>query len=783
MNRTYSPLILIAALAMFGGNSMAVQAVHPSDREIPATLLTPASVRTQAADAPAPSPTVRPVIPFGELGSFSAHMWTYRSFWWTPGAGAPEGVKDLKSDALVVGTKGRVKFEKTGQYTFTFQYKNGPIKLTILGVDVCDLDGKVVAHDYHKGETGTYNTNNKYTLSIPKEGVYLLRYFIDRWENQNNRRAHVKPLPAASNGIIEISPALTTNTVVPVYDLKGEEQERYEQAQPKTATETAVAGAATLTFNSLMLPSSNKSLEWNDKSWHDIATIPSAVEKFGLKQEQVKQLEHNVFVEHSGLLTAEFQYDGGNNSLNPVGVELVDIKTDKVVASDYHKGNTGNTFSNNIYTFRVENPGNYKLRCLVSNSEPINSKGFIQVTLRDVDLLHLKKGAHYGVNFNEQDISTHGSRELKGVTITPQYGNAVKLENSNHRQVYWDFTGNPIKVIAGTNFAISTNYSGYAMQGFFYMDKNQNSRFDVEKIEDAELIATTGGQDSNKKWKKKSSDGVVSDYSGRPADAGQNFNFTLTAPTTPGLYRMRYKVDWASLEPGGTTDPGNELKKNGGNVVDFYIEVIDPVKTQVKNGTFSYNVSTFEGTNGKYATVHLPFAVQLPEGLTAHKLAMSDDKTEVSFPTLTERVIPANTAVFLSSENAGQFTLSSTFTTATLQTGLQGTNVSLPNSERKQDMKYFCLSSNADKLMLFMKPNDNVAIPANRAFILLPKAEGAANTLRIMLPELKPTSIRDLQQQLNNSAATEATYNLSGQRINGEAHGLVIRNGKKVWLP
>lgn len=391
MNRTYSPLILIAALAMFGGNSMAVQAVQPSDREIPATLLTPASVRTQAADAPAPSPTARPVIPFGELGSFSAHMWTYRSFWWTPGAGAPEGVKDLKSDALVVGTKGRVKFEKEGNYSFEFQWKNGPLKLSILGIDVCDLDGRVVAHDYHRGETGSRNSNNRYSLTIPKAGIYVLRYFIDRWENSHNSRPYVRPLPVASNGVINITPALATNTVVPVYDLKGEEKEHYEQAQPKTATETAMEGYATLTLNQLMLPQGNKSLEWQQSSWQDNATLPEAVKKFGLTQDKVKQLEKGIFIQNSGLLTAEFQYDGGNNALNPIGVELINPTTGEVVASDYHKGNTGNTFSNNIYTFRVENPGNYKLRCLVSNSEPLNSKGFIQVTLRDVDLLHLKK--------------------------------------------------------------------------------------------------------------------------------------------------------------------------------------------------------------------------------------------------------------------------------------------------------------------------------------------------------------------------------------------------------
>ena len=49
--------------------------------------------------------------------------------------------------------------------------------------------------------------------------------------------------------------------------------------------------------------------------------------------------------------------------------------------------------------------------------------------------------------------------------------------------------------------------------------------------------------------------------------------FDLPADLNPGFYRMRYKVDWDCVDPGGNTSSSNMITNNGGAIVDVRINV------------------------------------------------------------------------------------------------------------------------------------------------------------------------------------------------------------------
>ena len=49
--------------------------------------------------------------------------------------------------------------------------------------------------------------------------------------------------------------------------------------------------------------------------------------------------------------------------------------------------------------------------------------------------------------------------------------------------------------------------------------------------------------------------------------------FTLPTDLAPGFYRMRYKVDWASINPAGRAEDGNGIIKNGGAICDVVLNV------------------------------------------------------------------------------------------------------------------------------------------------------------------------------------------------------------------
>ena len=65
-----------------------------------------------------------------------------------------------------------------GNVTATFVFSGGSHKLNILGVDLVNAEGTVVASDYHHGTTGGSHSNNEYTLNNVPAGEYTLRYFV-----------------------------------------------------------------------------------------------------------------------------------------------------------------------------------------------------------------------------------------------------------------------------------------------------------------------------------------------------------------------------------------------------------------------------------------------------------------------------------------------------------------------------------------------------------------------------------------------------------------------------
>ncbi|MBR2318222.1 MAG: hypothetical protein IKA52_00920 [Bacteroidaceae bacterium] len=52
---------------------------------------------------------------------------------------------------------------------------------------------------------------------------------------------------------------------------------------------------------------------------------------------------------------------------------------------------------------------------------------------------------------------------------------------------------------------------------------------------------------------------------------------SFVMPEEPGVYRMRVKIDWCNIDPNGDQDGKfGDFMTNGGQIVDFMIEVVDP---------------------------------------------------------------------------------------------------------------------------------------------------------------------------------------------------------------
>lgn len=173
------------------------------------------------------------------MDSFTPTGWNSSSFNWEPGDELPEDIRksEIKVDNNtvspddVMGTRGYVSFRKAGTQTLTFQYTSGSHRLDIVGVDVVDGNGNVLAKDYHGGFTGGQKSNNVYTLDIPKAGAYVLRYFV----------AGTKRSDFSSNGTITFSEKIGVPVVL--YDLVAEKAEKAQVAQHKALADGTEATA------------------------------------------------------------------------------------------------------------------------------------------------------------------------------------------------------------------------------------------------------------------------------------------------------------------------------------------------------------------------------------------------------------------------------------------------------------------------------------------------------------------------------------------------------------
>ena len=305
-----------------------------------------------------------------DTAPFVYDRWTSSTFSWTPGSETPKGIINLGLPASgVVGTKGYLAVLGKGRQTITFQYTSGNHRLDIAGVDILDLEGNVVAHDYHKGYTGGAKSNNVYTLNIPERGYYLVRYFRDTVTDAQSS--------FNSNGTITWSCEVLAPELL--YDGNTEANVLPESSsQSSMQNVLAVGGTRTDT--------------WNTSSWSAPASVPARILELGYTADRIKMMSKPIsFTRSGGVFSAQFMYASGYHGLTIAGVELVDADGN-VVASDYHQGFSGSAKRDNIYSFTVPAVGSYSLYYYVvlnADGSDNTSSGNINLSYTKTEYLHL----------------------------------------------------------------------------------------------------------------------------------------------------------------------------------------------------------------------------------------------------------------------------------------------------------------------------------------------------------------------------------------------------------
>ena len=177
----------------------------------------------------------------------------------------------------------------------------------------------------------------------------------------------------------------------------------------------------------------------------------------------------------------------------------------------------------------------------------------------------------YAINFDKDAKQTHSSRYSTSVSLQQTGKDKQTIEFGKTMNGYEDLTTGTDKftVEAGSEVTPSIGYVGEWMHGYVYIDLDNNKQFsfnaDGADQTGTDVVSYSYYKDQNSKGEAASNNCNVN-----PMPA-------FTAPTTPGTYRIRFKVDWDNIDAGGSVLSTNNILNNGGGIYDATLEVVEPV--------------------------------------------------------------------------------------------------------------------------------------------------------------------------------------------------------------
>lgn len=308
----------------------------------------------------------------------------------------------------------------------------------------------------------------------------------------------------------------------------------------------------------------------------------------------------------------------------------------------------------------------------------------------------------------------------------------------------------------------------YKMYGLFkdntkaYLKSNDNDVFIMQKQADGKYKIVSSKADEQN---------LI--YTGQGNQTGQ----------TVSLFdiMVRDRINFGALNlVTGEKFTANVCIKKDGSTLNQYSSGSDNTTTWSTEWYFEeatdyagHEVTLTQSSDGKaYATLNLPFATTIPEGVTAYKKGESTAASvKLEVYKNANDVLPANTPVLLQADAAETKTFApAAYVAKDNTTGFSGTlakaNVSAEN--------VYILAKDGNAVKFCKLNATNNTVNANKAYLTLTVA--AANALNFDFGGVTTGIENAVADKANNAPI----YDLSGRRVmNAVKGGIYIQNGKK----
>lgn len=388
----------------------------------------------------------------------------------------------------------------------------------------------------------------------------------------------------------------------------------------------------------------------------------------------------------------------------------------------------------------------------ISVAYTLNKEG-LQSVVDETKALLNKRGVGYPLE------GSHAYNALK--TVVESAEQAIANENTAEYVSASELLQSQMTTYRATTTDIQMPEDGkvYKMYGLngankYYAKNGENQNFVVQKIKDGtyRFVSTSGDQ--------------------------KGYTFESNIDLDLKVYR-RINFGALNLASGtasiGINSNGSTGRFSNGNYVgilsgvgystDIYFEEVTDFAGQPVNFAASTD-------NKNYATLNLPYASKLPEGVTAYKAGeVVDNDLNITEYKNAGDVLPANTPVLLTTTSAGEKTFAPAPYAAAENTGFQGT---LSAKAVTATNTYILSKNGGETVKFFALDENNNTINANKAYLVV--SGGAAQALNFNFGIT--TGIQNAAVEGVNANAP--LFDLSGRRVvKAVKGGIYIQNGKK----
>lgn len=275
--------------------------------------------------------------------------------------------------------------------------------------------------------------------------------------------------------------------------------------------------------------------------------------------------------------------------------------------------------------FAIKGANNIKIHSLVVVPEcesPHNSaEDFLfyidDITVND-DIKPRMSTEFYTINFNKTaEKITHSSRNSSGVTMTsPSCGSqSASVDQASDKLLYHFVDNTYFRAKAGETVTFGVNFNGEWMHAYIYLDRDNDGQFEASvgsnsytPQQDLLTYSFYGATTEDRGYNS-----TGQSISGNARNTVSMPSVTLPADLKAGAYRLRYKVDWNDINPGGSNASGNTISGNGGAITDIILMVGDGSPVTVHANQLNGDVATESGEvlSNNQAEFGQPFTIKM----------------------------------------------------------------------------------------------------------------------------------------------------------------------------